>query len=77
MIAMESTGIYWRPLYNIFEEYELKAMLVNAAHMRNVPGRKSDIGDAQWIAKLLKPRAVKSQLHSKTGAKRTKRHNPL
>ena len=60
MIAMESTGIYWRPLYNIFEEYELKAMLVNAAHMRNVPGRKSDIGDAQWIAKLLKQGLLKA-----------------
>lgn len=60
MIAMESTGIYWRPLYNIFEEYQLKAMLVNAAHMRNVPGRKSDIGDAQWIARLLKQGLLKA-----------------
>ena len=60
MIAMESTGIYWRPLYNIFEQYQLKAILVNAAHMRNVPGRKSDIGDAQWIAKLLKQGLLKA-----------------
>lgn len=60
MIAMESTGIYWRPLYNIFEEYQLKAMLVNAAHMRNVPGHKSDIGDAQWIARLLKQGLLKA-----------------
>lgn len=60
MIAMESTGIYWRPLYNIFEECQLKAMLVNAAHMRNVPGRKSDIGDAQWIARLLKQGLLKA-----------------
>ena len=60
MIAMESTGIYWRPLYNIFEEYQLKAMLVNAAHMRNVPGRKSDIGDAQWKARLLKQGLLKA-----------------
>lgn len=60
MIAMESTGIYWRPLYNIFEQYQLKAMLVNAAHMRNVPGRKSDIGDAQWIARLLRQGLLKA-----------------
>lgn len=60
MIAMESTGIYWRPLYNIFEEYQLKAMLVNAAHMRNVPGHKSDIGDAQWIARLLRQGLLKA-----------------
>ena len=58
-IAMESTGIYWRPLYNILEENELDVILVNAAHMRNVPGRKTDIGDAQWIAKLLKQGLLK------------------
>ena len=60
MAAMESTGIYWKPVYNIFEEYQLKVMLVNAAHMRNVPGRKSDIGDAQWIARLLKQGLLKA-----------------
>lgn len=58
-IAMESTGIYWRPLFNILEENQLDVMLVNAAHMHNVPGRKTDIGDAQWIAKLLKQGLLK------------------
>ena len=53
MAAMESTGPYWKPLYNIFELEELPAMVVNAQHMKAVPGRKTDMKDAQWIAKLL------------------------
>ena len=53
MAAMESTGSYWKPLYNIFEMEEVPAMVVNAQHMKAVPGRKTDIKDAQWIAKLL------------------------
>ena len=53
MAAMESTGPYWKPLYNIFEIEELPAMVVNAQHMKAVPGRKTDMKDAQWIAKLL------------------------
>lgn len=53
MIAMESTASYWKPLYNILETYELKAMVVNASHMKAVPGRKTDVKDAEWIADLL------------------------
>ena len=53
MAAMESTGSYWKPLYNILETCELDAMVVNAHHMRAVPGRKTDIKDAEWIADLL------------------------
>ena len=53
MAAMESTGSFWKPLYNIFEIEELPAMVVNAAHMKAVPGRKTDVKDAEWIAKLL------------------------
>ena len=53
MIAMESTGSYWKPLYNIFELSSLAAIVVNARDMRNVPGRKTDIKDAEWIADLL------------------------
>ncbi|MCD8048387.1 MAG: IS110 family transposase [Clostridia bacterium] len=63
MIAMESTGSYWKPLYNIFEQENLPAMVVNAYHIKNVPGRKTDWNDAFWIAKclaqgLLKPSFV-------------------
>ena len=53
MIAMESTGSYWKPLYNILETCELKAMVVNAHHMKAVPGRKTDVNDAEWITDLL------------------------
>ena len=53
MIAMESTGVYWKPLYNLFEIMGLEAMIVNAAHMKALPGRKTDVKDAEWIADLL------------------------
>ncbi len=63
MVAMESTGSYWKPLYNIFEQEQLPAMVCNAYHIKNVPGRKTDWNDAFWIAKclaqgLLKPSFV-------------------
>ena len=54
MIAMESTGVYWKPLYNLFELMGLEAMVVNASHMKALPGRKTDIKDAEWIADLLR-----------------------
>jgi transposase len=53
MAAMESTGSYWKPLYNLFELLNLDAIIVNAAHMKAVPGRKTDVKDAEWIADLL------------------------
>ena len=51
-VAMESTGPYWKPPYNIFEDTGMPAIIVNAAHMKNVPGRKTDQTDAEWIADL-------------------------
>ena len=51
-VAMESTGVYWKPVYNLLEE-EFTVMVVNARHMRAVPGRKTDVKDAEWIADLL------------------------
>ena len=53
MVAMESTASYWKPLYNILEVSDLNAMVVNAHHMKAVPGRKTDVKDAEWIADLL------------------------
>ena len=53
MVAMESTASYWKPLYNILESSGLNAMVVNAHHMKAVPGRKTDVKDAAWIADLL------------------------
>jgi len=51
-VAMESTGIYWKPVYNLLED-DFEVLLVNAAHVRNVPGRKTDVKDCEWIAELL------------------------
>ena len=53
MVAMESTGSYWKPLYNVFESNGIGVMIVNAQHIKNVPGRKTDASDAEWIADLL------------------------
>jgi transposase len=53
MAAMESSGSYWKPIYNIFEQEGLPVMVCNAYHIKNVPGRKTDVNDAQWIAKCL------------------------
>ena len=52
-VAMESTGVFWKPLYNLMEG-TLEVLVVNAAHMKNVPGRKTDVKDAEWIADLLR-----------------------
>jgi transposase len=51
-IAMESTGVYWIPLYQVLEERGWTVFLVNARHYRNVPGRKTDVGDAAWLQYL-------------------------
>lgn len=53
VLAMESTGVYWRPVYNILES-DLRVILVNPRDMKNVPGRKTDISDSKWLAGLLK-----------------------
>ena len=52
-VAMEATGIYWRPVWHVLQGEELELILGNAAHIRNVPGRKSDTNDAMWLADLL------------------------
>jgi transposase len=54
-VAMESTGVYWKPIYNLLElETNLSVYIVNAQHIKQVPGRKTDVKDAEWIAELLK-----------------------
>ena len=52
--AIESTGVYWKPVFNILAEEHFDLMLVNARHVKNVPGRKTDIKDSEWLCKLLK-----------------------
>lgn len=51
-VAMESTGVYWIPLFQILEKRQIEVRLVNAHHVRNVPGRKTDVEDCQWIQHL-------------------------
>jgi transposase len=52
-VAMEATGVYWTPIVRILGEGEFELIVVNAAHFRNVPGRKTDMNDATWLADLL------------------------
>jgi transposase len=59
VIAMESTGVYWKPLFNLFEG-DFEVLLVNPAHIKQVPGRKTDVKDCQWIAELLEHGLLKS-----------------
>ena len=51
-VAMESTGVYWKPIFNLLEG-SLEVLLVNAAHSKAVPGRKTDVKDSEWLADLL------------------------
>lgn len=61
-IAMESTGIYWIPVWNILETMGFKLMLINPYLIKQMPGRKSDVKDAQWIATLLQKNLLRSSL---------------
>ena len=52
-VAMEATGVYWKPVWHILDDGEFELILANAAHVKNVPGRKTDVNDAMWLAELL------------------------
>src|SRR5260370_41839101 len=52
-VAMEATGIYWKPVWHILADGDFKLILANAAHVKNVPGRKTDVNDATWLADLM------------------------
>jgi transposase len=58
-VAMESTGVYWKPIYYVLEE-AFTCVLVNAAHIKQVPGRKTDVQDCVWIAQLLEHGLLRS-----------------
>jgi len=60
-VAMEATGVYWKPVWHVLEGYA-QLVLANAAHIRNVPGRKSDVNDAVWIADLLAHGLIRSSM---------------
>ena len=52
-VAMEATGVYWKPVWHILSDGDVTLVLANAAHVKNVPGRKTDVNDATWLADLL------------------------
>src|SRR6516165_8172994 len=58
-VAMEATGVYWKPVYHLLED-DFELLLVNAQHVKNVPGRKTDVQDAQWLCQLLEHGLLKS-----------------
>ena len=59
-VAMEATGVYWRPVWHILSDGNFEMVLANAAHIKNVPGRKTDVNDATWIADLLAHGLIRS-----------------
>src|SRR5215468_464697 len=52
-VAMEATGVYWKPVWHILDDGAFELVLANASHVKNVPGRKTDVNDAIWLAELL------------------------
>ena len=58
VVGMESTGVYWKPVYYMLED-DFDCWLLNARHLRSVPGRKTDVADAAWIAQLVEHGLVK------------------
>jgi transposase len=78
-VGMESTGVYWKPVYYLLEE-QLEVWLINAEHLHNVPGRKTDLADSAWIAQMVEhglvrpsfvPPAPIRELRDLTGHRRT------
>ncbi len=59
-IAMEATGVYWKPVWHILSDGEFELILANAAHVKNVPGRKTDVNDATWLADLMAHGLIKA-----------------
>ena len=62
-MGMESTGVYWRPVYYLLED-RMECWLLNAQHLRNVPGRKTDVKDAEWICQLVEHGLVRAELRA-------------
>ena len=66
-VAMESTGVYWMPLYTILEERDIRVVLTNARDIKHGPGRKSDVSDAQWLQQLHEYGLVRGSFHPSEG----------
>ena len=65
-VAMESTGVYWKPVWNVLESH-FQIVLANAQHIKAVPGRKTDVKDCQWIAELLRHGLLRRNTLGKSG----------
>ena len=59
LVGMEATGVYWKPVYYLLED-DFECWLLNARHLKNVPGRKTDVKDAEWICQLVEHGLVRS-----------------
>ena len=62
-VAMEATGVYWKPVWDLLED-RFELLLVNARHVKQVPGRKTDVKDAQWLCRAARGRAAAGQLRA-------------
>jgi len=67
LVAMESTGIYWKSIYATLEKAQILAYVVNARHVKNVPGRKTDVSDSQWLAALARVGLLRPQFYPDKG----------
>src|SRR5712691_7720827 len=66
-VAMESTGVYWIPVFEILEARGFEVLLVNARDVKNVPGRKTDVNDAQWLQQLHQYGLLRGSFHPRAG----------
>src|SRR2546428_1172430 len=66
-VAMESSGVYWKPVYNLLEDQGMELLVVNARHVKAVPGRKTDVKDAEWLAELLQHGLLKASFIPERG----------
>jgi hypothetical protein len=65
-VAMEATGVYWKPVWHILCDEDFELVLANAAHIKNVPGRKTDVKDADWVSRFVGARLNPAQLRARS-----------
>ena len=74
-VAMEATGVYWKPVWHILDDGDFPLTLANAAQVKNVPGRKTDVNDATWLADLLAHGRIRASF-ARTAASNGRSHEP-
>ena len=75
-VAMESTGVYWKPVYYVLED-DFELLFVNAQHVKNLPGRKTDMTDAQWLCQLLECGLLQGELRAAQADSRAARSDAV